>query len=143
VNYWNELKEIMDWVRHHVMSTLFICWGAQAGLYHYFGIPKYSLEKKMFGVFSHTITNPKIPLVRGFDEEFMAPHSRYTEIRHSDILPVNDLVIVSESKEATTSAKTSSERCSPKQDLDNPKQGYQACFESGWKQKELKVNGRL
>jgi homoserine O-succinyltransferase/O-acetyltransferase len=100
VNYWNELKEIMDWVRHHVMSTLFICWGAQAGLYHYYGIPKYKLERKMFGVFPHTVCNPKIPLVRGFDEEFMAPHSRYTEIRRSDILPVKDLIIVSESIEA-------------------------------------------
>jgi len=100
VDYWQELKEIMDWVLHHVTSTMFICWGAQAGLYHYFGIPKYPLPKKMFGVFTHTVNNPKIPLVRGFDEEFLAPHSRHTEIRRSDIEKVPDLEIVSESPEA-------------------------------------------
>jgi homoserine O-succinyltransferase len=100
VDYWNELKEIMDWVLHHVTSTMFICWGAQAGLYHYYGIPKYPLPKKMFGVFTHTVNNPKIPLVRGFDEEFLAPHSRHTEIRRTDIEKVSDLEIVSESSEA-------------------------------------------
>jgi homoserine O-succinyltransferase len=100
VYYWNELKEIMDWVRHNVMSTLFICWGAQAGLFHYYGIPKYHLNRKMFGVFAHTINNPRIPLVRGFDDEFLAPHSRHTEVRSSDIKRVRDLIIVSESTEA-------------------------------------------
>lgn len=100
VDYWQELKEIMNWVLHNVTSTMFICWGAQAGLYHFYGIPKYPLPKKMFGVFTHTVNNPKIPLVRGFDEEFLAPHSRHTEIRRSDIERVSDLEIVSESPEA-------------------------------------------
>lgn len=97
VDYWEEIKVIMDWVLHHVTSTMFICWGAQAGLYHYYKIPKYPLPSKMFGVFKHTVNNPKIPLVRGFDEEFYAPHSRHTEIRRSDIEKVPDLEIVSES----------------------------------------------
>lgn len=100
VDYWDELKEIMDWAAHHVTSTMFICWGAQAGLYHYYNIPKYPLSKKMFGVFSHTVNNPKVPLVRGFEDEFLAPHSRYTEIRRSDIEKINDLEIISESQEA-------------------------------------------
>jgi len=100
VDYWEELKEIMDWILHHVTSTMFICWGAQAGLYHYYGVPKYPLSKKMFGVYTHTVNNPKIPLVRGFDEEFLAPHSRHTEIRRSDIEGIPDLEIVSESQEA-------------------------------------------
>jgi homoserine O-succinyltransferase len=100
VDYWDELKEIMDWVRCNVTSTMFICWGAQAGLYHYYKIPKYTLGRKMFGVFYHTVNDPKIPLIRGFDEEFQAPHSRYTEVRREDIEKVSDLVIVSESKEA-------------------------------------------
>lgn len=100
VDYWEELKEIMDWVLHNVTSTMFICWGAQAGLYHYYGIPKYPLPSKMFGVFTHTVNNPRIPLVRGFDEEFLAPHSRHTEIRREDIEKVADLELVSESPEA-------------------------------------------
>jgi homoserine O-succinyltransferase len=100
VDYWQELKEIMDWVIHHVTSTMFICWGAQAGLYHYYNIPKYHLSGKMFGIFPHTLNNPKIPLVRGFDEEFLAPHSRHTEVRRVDIEKVAELEIVSESSEA-------------------------------------------
>ncbi len=100
VDYWEELKDIMDWVKTNVTSTMFICWGAQAGLYHYYKIPKYPLQKKMFGVFHHTISDSKIPLIRGFDEEFQAPHSRYTEIRKEDIARVKDLIIVSESDEA-------------------------------------------
>jgi len=100
VDYWDELKEIMDWVKHHVTSTMFICWGAQAGLYHYYKIPKYPLPRKMFGVFTHGISDPRIPLIRGFDEEFMAPHSRHTEIRRSDIEKIPELVMVSESHEA-------------------------------------------
>jgi homoserine O-succinyltransferase/O-acetyltransferase len=97
VDYWDELKEIMDWARHHVTSTMFICWGAQAGLYHYYKIPKYPLPKKMFGVFTHQVNNPRIPLVRGFDEEFLAPHSRHTEVRRSDIDKIPDLEIIAES----------------------------------------------
>jgi homoserine O-succinyltransferase len=100
VDYWDELKEIMDWVKHHVTSTMFICWGAQAGLYHYYKIPKYPLHRKMFGVFTHGISDPKIPLIRGFDEEFLAPHSRHTEIRRSDIEKIPELVLVSESPQA-------------------------------------------
>jgi homoserine O-succinyltransferase/O-acetyltransferase len=100
VDYWDELKEIMDWAKHHVTSTMFICWGAQAGLYHYYSIPKYPLPKKMFGVFAHQVNNPRIPLVRGFDEEFFAPHSRHTEVRRSDIEKVPELEIISESREA-------------------------------------------
>lgn len=100
VDYWEELKEIMDWVKHHVTSTMFICWGAQAGLYHYYGIPKYPLPKKMFGVFAHQVNNPTIPLVRGFDEEFFAPHSRHTEVRKSDIVNIPELELVCESTEA-------------------------------------------
>jgi len=100
VDYWDELKEIMDWTVHHVTSTMFICWGAQAGLYHFFQIPKYPLPKKMFGIFNHQVNNPKIPLVRGFDEEFLAPHSRHTEVRRTDIEKISELELVSESTEA-------------------------------------------
>jgi homoserine O-succinyltransferase/O-acetyltransferase len=100
VDYWSELKEIMDWVKHNITSTMFICWGAQAGLYHYYKIPKYPLSKKMFGIFTHQVSDPKIPLVRGFDEEFLAPHSRHTEIRRSDIEKISELKLVSESPEA-------------------------------------------
>jgi homoserine O-succinyltransferase/O-acetyltransferase len=100
VDYWNELKEIMDWARHNVTSTMFICWGAQAGLYHYYKVPKYPLPKKMFGIFTHQVSDPKIPLVRGFDEEFVAPHSRHTEIRRGDIVKIGELKLVSESPQA-------------------------------------------
>lgn len=100
VNYWKELQEIMDWSKTHVTSSMFICWGAQAGLYHFHNIPKYKLPRKMFGIFDHGINNPLIPLIRGFDEVFQAPHSRYTEVRRSDIEKVDDLEIVSESEEA-------------------------------------------
>lgn len=100
VDYWDELREIMDWTVHHVTSTMYICWGAQAGLYHFYKIPKYPLPKKMFGVFTHQVSDPKIPLVRGFDEEFLAPHSRHTEVRRTDIEKVPELIMVSESSEA-------------------------------------------
>ncbi|MBA7528542.1 Homoserine O-acetyltransferase [subsurface metagenome] len=100
VNYWNELQGIMDWTRTHVTSTMFICWGAQAGLYHFYKVPKYTLPQKMFGVFDHTVNNPLIPLIRGYDEVFHAPHSRYTEIRKADIEKIKDLEIVAESEEA-------------------------------------------
>jgi homoserine O-succinyltransferase len=100
VDYWEELKRIMNWTKHYVTSTMFICWGAQAGLYHFYNIPKYKLPKKMFGIFNHTINKPLTPLIRGFDEVFQAPHSRHTEIRRSDVIKINDLEIVSESEEA-------------------------------------------
>jgi homoserine O-succinyltransferase/O-acetyltransferase len=100
VSYWNEIKSIMDWTTDHVTSTLFICWAAQAGLYHFYKIPKYKLQAKKFGVFSHKVQKTKLPLVRGFDDFFMAPHSRHTEIRREDIEKVKELEIIAESEEA-------------------------------------------
>jgi homoserine O-succinyltransferase len=100
VDYWGELKAIMDWAKYNVTSTLFICWAAQAGLYHYYGIPKYNIDKKLFGIFDHRLNDPYAPIVRGFDESFLAPHSRYTEVRKSDIEKVPELKIVSESDDA-------------------------------------------
>ena len=100
VTYWDEMKHILNWAEHHVTSTLFICWAAQAGLYHYYGIPKYHLDKKMFGVFKHTHINDKLPIFRGFDDEFFIPHSRHTEIRAEDIEKVEGLEIISSSDEA-------------------------------------------
>lgn len=94
VDYWEEIREIMDWSMHHVTSTLFICWAAQAGLYHFYNIPKYKLPAKMFGVFEHKVVDPTIPLVRGFDDVFMAPHSRHTEVRMEDIAKVRQLQLV-------------------------------------------------
>ena len=88
VNYWDELCEIMEWSRNHVFSTLHICWAAQAGLNFHYGIPKYPLRKKLFGVFEHYALLPNHPIVRGFDEYFLAPHSRHTEVRESDIAEV-------------------------------------------------------
>ncbi len=100
VDYWKELAEIMDYTATRVHSTLFICWGAQAGLYHFYGIPKYELSHKISGVFTHKITSPNSKLFRGFDDVFHAPHSRYTEVRHSDIERIKALQILSESDEA-------------------------------------------
>jgi homoserine O-succinyltransferase/O-acetyltransferase len=100
VDYWDELKEIMDWGLSHVFAQLYICWGAQAALYHQFGIPKYPLAAKQFGVFKHNITEKNVKLMRGFDDVFYAPHSRHTEIRRSDIEKVPDLKILAESDDA-------------------------------------------
>jgi len=100
VTYWKELREIMDWAEHHVFSSLFICWAAQAGLYHHYGIPKYPLTRKMFGVFSHRLIDDKLPLFRGFDDEYFVPHSRHTEIRREDIDKLPQLSILSESEES-------------------------------------------
>lgn len=100
VDYWSEICEIMEWSKTHVTSTLHLCWGAQAGLYYHYGIPKHILDKKMFGVFRHKVMNRKIPLVRGFDDYFYAPHSRHTEIRKEDILAHEELTILAESEEA-------------------------------------------
>lgn len=100
VTYWNEITEIFDWAKNNVTSTFFICWSAQAALYHYYKIPKKPLDKKMFGVFEHTLNNPLNPIFRGFDDMFFAPHSRHTEIQKSDILKVPGLEILSESKES-------------------------------------------
>ncbi|MDR2145369.1 MAG: homoserine O-succinyltransferase [Tannerella sp.] len=100
VIYWNEIIEIFDWARTHVTSTLYICWAAQAGLYHFYGIPKYELPAKKFGVFKHTMNDPLLPIFRGFDEEFFVPHSHHTEIRREDILKVPDIQLISESTDA-------------------------------------------
>lgn len=100
IDYWEELKEIMEWSRYNVFTTMHLCWGAQAGLNYHFGIPDYLLTQKMFGVFSHCVNNKKSRLLRGFDDEFFVPHSRYTEIRKEDIEKNKELEILSESKEA-------------------------------------------
>lgn len=100
VDYWDELCKIMQWSKTHVHSTLHICWGAQAGLYYHYQIPKYSLDQKLFGVFNHTVLRKQSPLFRGFDDEFFVPHSRYTENRVDDILKVDALELLSTSEEA-------------------------------------------
>jgi len=100
VGYWEEISGIFDWARKHVTSTLYICWAAQAGLYHFYDVPKYPLEKKMFGIFKHTAHYPTFPLFRGFDDEFFVPHSRHTEIRREDILKKEELTLLSESETA-------------------------------------------
>ncbi|MDD6638604.1 MAG: homoserine O-succinyltransferase [Lachnospiraceae bacterium] len=100
VDYWPEISKIMEWSKTHVTSTLHLCWGAQAGLYYHYGIPKRALDKKMFGVYRHKVMNRKIPLVRGFDDYFYAPHSRHTEVRREDIEKHPGLTILAESKEA-------------------------------------------
>jgi len=100
VDYWRELQQIMDWSDTHAFSTFYICWAAQAGLYHKYGVPKYPLPAKMFGVFPHSVLVQHEKLLRGFDDEFLAPHSRHTEIRREDIEQVEDIHILAESQEA-------------------------------------------
>ena len=100
VDYWEELEEIMDWSKHNVFSTFHICWAAQAGLYHHYGIKKYPLKEKMFGVFFHTVNKKHVKLLRGFDETFNVPQSRHTEVRKEDISKISELEILSESKES-------------------------------------------
>jgi homoserine O-succinyltransferase len=100
VGYWENMLAIFDWARTHVTSTLYICWAAQAALYHFYGIPKYDLPAKKFGVFTHIMNEPNLPIFRGFDEEFYVPHSRHTEIKREDILKVRELRLLSESVEA-------------------------------------------
>jgi homoserine O-succinyltransferase len=100
VDYWEELKEIMEWTKTHVTSTFHICWGAQAGLYYHYGLKKVPLEQKLFGIFEHRVKNRKIPLVRGFDDYFMAPHSRHTTIPKEKIEAEERLTILAESEEA-------------------------------------------
>lgn len=97
VDYWPELTLILDWADTHVQSTLHLCWGAQAGLYHRYGIPKYTLTRKMFGIFEHHTLYAEHPLLRGFDETFFAPHSRHTEIRLEDLARINDIHILARS----------------------------------------------
>lgn len=100
VDYWDELCQIMDWSRTHVYSTLHICWGAQAGLYHHYGVPKKPLPEKMSGVFPHRVVRKNPILFRGFDDTFMVPHSRHTTVDKADILAVGGLKILAESEEA-------------------------------------------
>lgn len=103
VKYWQELTQILEWSKTNVYSTLHICWGAQAGLFHHYGIPKYPLERKLSGVFPHRVLGRNIPLFRGFDDVFYMPHSRYTQVRRADIEKVPALEIVAESEEAGVS----------------------------------------
>jgi len=98
VDYWQELCEIMDWSSHNVYSTLHICWGAQAGLYYHYGVKKYPLEKKLSGVFDHTVIKPQSPLFRGFDDVFHMPHSRYTGVLESEVRAVPELEMLSVSE---------------------------------------------
>ncbi|MFN3491235.1 MAG: homoserine O-succinyltransferase, partial [Anaerolineales bacterium] len=100
VEYWDELTKIFDWAETNVESTFNICWGAQAALYHKYKIPKYDLPCKMFGVYEHRLLNPTSNLLRGFDDIFLAPHSRHTEIRRADVEKIPDLEILAESDEA-------------------------------------------
>jgi len=100
VNYWEELTQIMDWSLTNVYSTLHICWGAQAGMYYHYGIQKFNIAYKMFGVFAHTKNKENVKLLRGFDDIFYVPHSRHTEVRREDIVKIDELEILSESEES-------------------------------------------
>lgn len=110
VDYWKELQEIFNWARENVRSTLYICWAAQSGLYHFYDIPKYPLAKKMFGIFPTILLKPELPIFRGFDDVFRMPQSRHTEIRREDIERVADLEIVAESAESGVSIVRSRSR---------------------------------
>ena len=103
VNYWDEMTDIFAWARTHVTSTLYICWAAQAGLYYHYGIPKYPLAKKMFGIFPQTPLEPQLPIFRGFDDVFQMPHSRHTELHREDILAHPDLTLIAESPDCGVS----------------------------------------
>ncbi len=103
VTYWDELSEIFAWARTNVTSTLYICWAAQAGLFYHYGVPKYPLPAKMFGIFPQTPLQPSLPIFRGFDDVFQMPHSRHTEIRREDIEAVKGLTIIAESEESGVS----------------------------------------
>ncbi|ANU74809.1 homoserine O-acetyltransferase MetA [Blautia pseudococcoides] len=100
VDYWEELKEIMEWTKTNVTSTIYLCWAAQAGLYYHYGLEKKKMDHKVFGLFSHKVKNRKVPLVRGFDDEFLAPHSRHTEVTAEDIHACEALTVLAESEEA-------------------------------------------
>ena len=100
VDYWDELVEIMDWADGHVTSTFFICWGAQAAMYHFYGLKKKLLPQKLFGLYRHKVRNRREPLVRGFDDEFYAPHSRHTTVDAEEIRACSELTILAESEEA-------------------------------------------
>ena len=103
VAYWDEITQIFSWAKTHVMSTLYICWAAQAGLYYHYNVPKYPLEKKMFGIFRQKILEVQLPIFRGFDDEFMMPHSRHTELHEADIVANPNLTLIAESPESGVS----------------------------------------
>jgi homoserine O-succinyltransferase len=103
VTYWDEMTSIFAWVRTHVTSTLYICWAAQAGLYYHYGVPKYPLPKKMFGIFPQHTLNPQLPIFRGFDDVFQMPHSRHTELHREDILANPELQLIAESPDSGVS----------------------------------------
>ena len=103
VNYWQEITEIFDWARTHVTSVMYICWAAQAGLFYHYGVPKYPLPKKMFGIFPQIPSNTRLPIFRGFDDVFYMPHSRHTEIRREDVPRVPELSIIAESEQSGVS----------------------------------------
>lgn len=109
VNYWEEISKIFEWSKSHVTSTLYICWAAQAGLYYHYSIPKYSLKKKMFGIFSQHCLEPYLPIFRGFDDIFFMPQSRHTEIRKDDILKDSRLSLIAESEESGVSVVMANE----------------------------------
>lgn len=100
VNYWEELKEIMEWSKTNVTSTFHICWASQAGLFYHYGVPKYELSEKVFGVFPHYVAKPNVPLMRGFDEMFLVPQSRHTEFSKEAVEAIEELEILAESDEA-------------------------------------------
>ncbi|MBM7555422.1 homoserine O-acetyltransferase MetA [Halanaerobacter jeridensis] len=137
VKYWEELQRIMDWAENNVTSTLHLCWAAQAGLYHHFGVPKYDLEQKMFGVFAHQVNKEKRKLMRGLNDQHFMPHSRYTEVRREDIEQIDSLEILSESEEAgvnmvaTKNGKHIFITGHPEYDRDMLNQEYQRDLEKG------------
>lgn len=100
VTYWSEMVDIFNWARTHVTSTLYICWAAQAGLYHYYGIPKHPLDRKMFGIFPQRILDPRLPIFRGFDDVFMMPHSRHSEVWADDIAQKPALTLIADSADS-------------------------------------------
>ena len=103
VKYWDEITEIFQWARNHVTSTLYICWAAQAGLYYYYGVPKHQLDRKMFGIYEQDILFPRLPIFRGFDDNFMMPQSRHSEIRRADIEKHDELMLIAESPQSGVS----------------------------------------
>ncbi|WP_315350739.1 homoserine O-succinyltransferase [Segatella oris] len=103
VEYWSEIQDIFNWARTHVTSTMYLCWGAMAGLYHFYGIPKYPLKKKMFGIYRQYTLAPTLPIFRGFDDSFTMPQSRHTEVRREDIEAHPELEIIAESPESGVS----------------------------------------
>jgi homoserine O-succinyltransferase len=103
VSYWDEITDIFSWARTHVTSTLYICWAAQAGLYYHYGVPKYPLAKKMFGIFPQVPLEPQLPIFRGFDDVFQMPHSRHTELHREDILANPQLTLIAESPDCGVS----------------------------------------